>query len=327
MSQDYEVEWPEGNDRVRVQLQQQLSAASYPNVQLFCGPDGVGKRSMARAFARVLLCRGLGESALVDLHELAPESLQGMYTVAALRELQDQARLSPLMAAHKVFLLDRVERLGLQVANALLKLLEEPPEGTIFLLISRSEHSIPMTLRSRCLMHRFEPIADATIEALLLRSGTAAETARVVASRARGSVSRARQLALSQTSPLIRELLALLQQWPTLAAADITRRLRSFDREKVGTARQDEAFIEQEEAFKCIGDWARDLMCIGNEGRHLCFPEHEQVLRQQLPYWSWDYGKFEGQLQLLSYAAGKSARLSQMLTAALLMMRQPSALR
>jgi len=319
----YEVDWPEGNSRVRAQLQQQLATGVYPSVQLFCGPEGVGKRSMARAFARVLLCRGVGEGALVDLHELAPESKQGMYTVAALRDLQEQARLSPMVATHKVFLLDRVERLGIQVANALLKLLEEPPADTLFLLISRTEHSIPMTLRSRCLLHRFEPLSEQEIVSILASTGIAAETARGVAGRARGSVSRARRMALSKTSPLIRELVALLKLWPTVPAAEITQRLRLFDKERTGIEQQEEALLEQEEAFRCIADWARDLMCLSAGGENLCFPEHLEDMRQQLPYWHREYSRLEAELHQLAYAASRSARLSQMLTAAILMLRQP----
>ena len=107
--------------------------------------------------------------------------------IAQIRDLLSMLNLQPLEGRNKVFILDPAEALNAEAANAILKGLEEPPENTFFILITVNVHELLLTVRSRCQIYNFLPLALAEIrqhgitDELLLRWS-------------RGSIGRARSL-------------------------------------------------------------------------------------------------------------------------------------
>ena len=146
--------------RVRAFLERAVASGRASHAYLFVGAPGSGKFDAAWALAQALICERGGCGACdacvrvarhthPDVHYLAPESATG-YLIGQTRDLIDEVALSPIRAAHKVYILDRAEQLRANSANALLKTLEEPPDDVTFILLGTSSDTILPTIVSRC---------------------------------------------------------------------------------------------------------------------------------------------------------------------------------
>ncbi|MBI2465537.1 DNA polymerase III subunit gamma/tau [Candidatus Shapirobacteria bacterium] len=158
-----------------------LSAKEIPQALLFSGPKGAGKTSAARIVARALNCEktkgvdpcGKCPSCLeiltgnsLDVVEIDAASNRG---IEEARSLKDRAYLSPARLKKKVFVIDEVHMMTRDAFNALLKLLEEPPKQTVFILCTTDEEKIPETVLSRLIKVRFEKGGDDEMLKALLR--------------------------------------------------------------------------------------------------------------------------------------------------------------
>lgn len=187
-----------GNMAAKAQFRAAMSSEQLHHAWLFAGPEGVGKASFARAVAARLLAEAAGASDLpgdFDVPEDHPtrrmiaggahpdyrnmvrlpkdadkpgQNIARSIPIAQVRALNPMFATKPSMSARRVVVIDAiddVERPG--AANALLKNLEEPPEGTIFLLVSHSPGRLLPTIRSRCRLLRFDPLTDAEVAGVL----------------------------------------------------------------------------------------------------------------------------------------------------------------
>lgn len=211
-----------GNERVKELLKRILEARRTPGALLFAGEDGVGKKLFALEIARALNCRspqgveGCGQCpACVRIGKFNyPQSNDsddwkgiiwtdhpdvGMVVAPKRVLLVDQMRLieceanyRPYEGKARVFLIDEAEKLNESSSNALLKILEEPPQTShLVLLTSRPDMLLP-TIRSRCQMIRFSPLSPEEIERHLIQNKIASGgEARIRARIARGSLGRA----------------------------------------------------------------------------------------------------------------------------------------
>lgn len=146
--------------RVRDFLAAAVRERRLSHAYLFCGAPGSGQERAALELAKCVVCPtgGCGtcdECIRVahrthpDVHWLAPEGASG-YVVEQVRSLIEDVALTPVRATGKVYVLERADTLRESSANALLKTLEEPPEGVVFILIARSVDSVLPTIASRC---------------------------------------------------------------------------------------------------------------------------------------------------------------------------------
>ena len=213
-----------GHDRQKNILRRALASGRLAHAYLFAGPDGVGKRLMALALARVLFCAhgtGCGECAACrkldhrnhpDLHALEPDG--SSIKIEQVRALQRDLSLRPLEASRKVCLIEAAETMTVGAANALLKTLEEPRGDTVLLLLSSQPQRLLETIRSRCQLLLFsrQPL-ELVRDNLCQQLGVADAEAHVLAALSEGSFKKAfgkdRQLYLEERRLLLKTLTAL----------------------------------------------------------------------------------------------------------------------
>lgn len=198
-----------GNEPIKAYLQKAVRENRVAQTLLFSGPDGVGKSLFAKAIAKTLL----GKENAPDLHLYGPEGKSGLYAIDTLREMIDKEHAAPFEGDHKVFILEDVERMQPASANALLKTLEEPTEGTTFILLTSNVKEILPTILSRCTILHFQPLSFEAILSL----GYPSQLAKM----ANGSAGRAFELRehpeFEEQRKLIFDLLARKPSYPELA--------------------------------------------------------------------------------------------------------------
>ena len=131
---------------------------------LFSGPRGCGKTTAARLLAKSLNCINRAEKsfepcedcenckAITQGESLDVVEIDGASnnSVDEARELKSQANLAPFNSRYKIYIIDEVHMLSIAAFNALLKIMEEPPEYVVFILATTEPHKVPVTIRSRC---------------------------------------------------------------------------------------------------------------------------------------------------------------------------------
>lgn len=167
----------EGQPRAVALLRRALESGRVAHAWAFVGPPGSGRTTTALAFAQALVCEqgGCGrcraclqavEGKHPDVHVLTPTPPESnpkgarAIRIGAIRELERQASLRPVMARHKVFVIDDADRMTGESPQAFLKTLEEPPAQTVMVLVLARTRAVPATVLSRCQIVRFAPRLD-----------------------------------------------------------------------------------------------------------------------------------------------------------------------
>lgn len=164
---------------------------------LFTGPEGVGRTTLALAFAQALLCaepnapcgecascRRVAANTHPDVRLVEPE--KGVLRAEQVREVTREASLRPVEARWRVFVLTHLEQAHPAAANALLKTLEEPPAHVVLILTTAATDVIPATLVSRCQVLALRPVEEDVLVNALVERGVHSDRARLVARLSRG---------------------------------------------------------------------------------------------------------------------------------------------
>jgi len=168
-----------------------------PNAWLFSGIKGIGKRRVAEALASAILCSEGGSRPFSlshpDLFIVEPEKRRLL--INQIRELSRKVQFHPMEAGAKLVIIDDAETLTESAANSLLKLLEEPPSATHFVLLTSAIHRILPTIRSRCRLISFSPLTEKQImENLITEDGLSDGDAERIAQLSQGSLGVAKGL-------------------------------------------------------------------------------------------------------------------------------------
>lgn len=159
-----------GQKHITDSLRNQVSSGRLSHAYIFIGSRGTGKTTCARILAKAVncehpvngnpcceceSCRRIAEGSVMDIVELDAASNNGVDNVRALR---DEAVFSPADVRKRVYIIDEVHMLSSSAFNALLKIIEEPPEHLMFILATTELQKVPATILSRCQRHSFKRI-------------------------------------------------------------------------------------------------------------------------------------------------------------------------
>jgi DNA polymerase-3 subunit delta' len=195
-----------GHSRPLGLLAGSIARGTLPPSLLFTGPEGVGKRLAAQAVAEALnclslqgqdacgscaACRRIARGSHPDVLAIEPPEV-GATKIDVVRPAIAAAAYRPFEGRCRVVIVNEADRLTEDAANALLKSLEEPPAGTVFILVTARPEVLLPTIRSRCSQLRFGRLSASDVARFLVeRQGMEAEEAHAVAAVADGSPGRA----------------------------------------------------------------------------------------------------------------------------------------
>ncbi len=239
-----------GHDRVVLSLRLAMAEGRFPHSLLFVGPEGVGKKTFAVRLAQALLCEtrsetelepcGACQACLQVMAKTHPDFLifgrpadRHELPIAVVRQLGHDMGLKPARGARKVAIVDDADDMNDEAANALLKTLEEPPPGSVLVLIGTSAEVQLETIVSRCRVVRFDPLPEAELQAVLRECGIAADHAEAarLAALGEGSVARAIGLADPALTAFRRDLIDQIAQPGGFDPAATAKSIETFVKE------------------------------------------------------------------------------------------------
>jgi len=170
-----------GQEKALRLLHNTLKTGRIPSALLFAGEPGIGKRYTAINFAKALnclnqehdscdacpSCKKIDSGIHPDLLFLRPE--KGEIRIDEIRAIEEALSFRPFEGKRKVVIIDDAEKMNHSACNAFLKTLEEPPSGSVIILVTSSPDSLPSTIRSRCCRINFSPISEKGVEEVIRR--------------------------------------------------------------------------------------------------------------------------------------------------------------
>ena len=168
-----------GQEHITETLKRQVMSGRTSHAYLFTGTRGTGKTTCAKILSRAVNCEhpvngnpcgvcpscmGIENGSIMDVEELDAASNNGVDNI---RQLRESAQYTPTSVRRRVYIVDEVHMLSGAAFNALLKIMEEPPEHLIFVLATTELHKVPATILSRCQRYSFRRISPEAIAARL----------------------------------------------------------------------------------------------------------------------------------------------------------------
>ncbi|SDN03597.1 DNA polymerase III subunit gamma/tau [Acetanaerobacterium elongatum] len=173
-----------GQEHITTTLKNEVVQGKVAHSYLFTGSRGTGKTTCSKILAKAVnclhpvdgnpcgeceICLGIEDGSVTDVVEIDAASNNGIDDVRALRE---EAVFTPVSAKYRVYIIDETHMLSIAAFNALLKIMEEPPEHVLFILATTEVHKVPATILSRCQRFDFRRIDTEVIKNRLLAIAT-----------------------------------------------------------------------------------------------------------------------------------------------------------
>ena len=167
-----------GNDKIKQELISFVRSNKYSHSYLFVGTSGIGKKLIAREFAKMILCEAdekycnkckscleFNSGNNPDFFEIVPDGAN--VKIDQIRQIQSKVFEPPIISNKKVYIIDDADLMTKEAQNCLLKTLEEPPEFVTIILIGSNESNFLSTIKSRCITIKFEDIGQKDIKNFL----------------------------------------------------------------------------------------------------------------------------------------------------------------
>ena len=255
-----------GHDKVKDHLQKAIEYHKVSHAYILSGEEGMGKKTLAEAFAMTLLCERSEKEPCMQCHACKqmmsgnhPDVIRvthekpGSIGVDDIRtQINDTVYIKPYSSSYKIYLVDEAEKMTPQAQNALLKTIEEPPAYAVIILMTTNQELFLPTILSRCIQLKLRPLKDSQVSDYLRGiMGIPEEKADVFAAFARGNLGKAIHLASSEEFGLLyRQILNLLKN---LKEMDISMLLDSIKK-----LQEDQ--LDLHECLDFMQLWYRDIL-------------------------------------------------------------------
>ncbi len=255
-----------GNDMIKEHFRKAIENNKVSHAYILSGEEGMGRRSLADAFAMTLLCEQGGTEPCMVCHSCkqvlagthpdliyVTHSKPGSIGVDDVREqIGDTIMIRPYSSPYKIYIVEDAEKMTTQAQNALLKTIEEPPSYAVLILITTNEEVFLPTILSRCVTLSLKPLQDSMIKDYLKETlGTSEKEAEIATAFARGNLGRAIRLADSgEFKELYQKVMTLLRNIDTM---DIAALLDSIKEMR-------DANFDINEVLDMLQLWYRDVL-------------------------------------------------------------------
>ncbi|RGY95015.1 DNA polymerase III subunit delta' [Clostridium sp. AM58-1XD] len=233
-----------GHEGIKEHLQNAIDTGKVSHAYIMTGEAGMGRKSLAHAFAMSLLCeKGKSEPCMKchackqvltnnhpDLIHVTHEK-PGSIGVDDIREqIQDTIMIRPYSSFYKIYIIDEAEKMTVQAQNALLKTIEEPPSYAVILLLTTNQDVFLPTILSRCVQLKLKPLRDSVVRDYLIEILKVPEQqADVYAAFARGNLGRAIHLATSEEfQAMYKKMLALMVHLKNMDVAELLEYIKKL---------------------------------------------------------------------------------------------------
>lgn len=276
-----------GQEAIKEHLTEAVKTGHVSHAYMLTGEALSGKRTLADAFALMLLCEKGGTVPCRSCHS-CKQVLSGVHPdvihvthekpasigVDEVREqITDTVDIRPYSAKKKIYIVPDAGKMTVQAQNALLKTIEEPPDYAVLILLTENDEVLLETIRSRCVKLKIKPVEDAAIEDYLARNHIGDEAdRRVISAFAKGNLGRAVMLSGSADFKTgFDENLKLLSALPDAGTEEILNDIARI-REYNETIPDFLGFVRM---------WYRDILVIKTvkNPENLCFPGQSEKLR------------------------------------------------
>ncbi len=238
-----------GQEAIKEHFTKAIAFHKVSHAYILTGEKGMGKKSLANAFALSLLCEKGGTEPCLECHSCRqvlsgnhpdliyvthekPASI-GVEDVRS--QINDTMAVRPYNGGYKIYIVDEAEKMTVQAQNALLKTIEEPPAYGVILLLTSNEDAFLSTILSRCVQLKLKPLKDSVVKTYLEETmGVKEQDADVYTAFARGNLGKAIHLASSEDFKLMHsEMLYLLNHLKEMDIADILNFIRKLREEEI----------------------------------------------------------------------------------------------
>ncbi|MEG0564825.1 MAG: DNA polymerase III subunit delta' [Hungatella sp.] len=238
-----------GHEMIKEHFQKAIEAQKVSHAYILSGEAGMGRKSLANAFALTLLCEKGNAQPCMECHA-CKQVLSGNHPdliyvrhekptsigVDDIREqVNDTIMIRPYSSDYKLYVIDEAEKMTVQAQNALLKTIEEPPSYAIILLLTTNQEAFLPTILSRCVQLKLKPLQDFVIKGYLVQTlGVSEEKADLYAAFSRGNLGKAIRLAGSDEFQLMyQEVLGMLRRIKSLDISELLNYIHKLKEENL----------------------------------------------------------------------------------------------
>lgn len=296
-----------GHDTIKQHFQKAIELHKVSHAYILAGEAGMGRKSLAHAFALTLICeRGKSQPCMnchackqvlsgnhPDLIHVTHEKPASIGVDDIREQINDTIMIRPYSSYYKIYIVDEAEKMTIQAQNALLKTIEEPPSYAVIILLTTNGDLFLPTILSRCVQLKLKPLQDSVIKKYLEEAlGISENEAQLYAAFARGNLGKAIKLCDSEEfKDMYRRLLAMLRNVKNM---DISELLDFIKRLK-----------EEMNIYECLDFmqvWYRDALMfkVTNDANLLIFKDEYSAISEMSRQIGYD--GFENILQAIEKA-------------------------